>query len=102
RDALHAPAGGNIARMEKERVADSRILKPLVNDLGDRDCGLPLPVRMRHAGQRMTVNERKLTALEKYAAIGTREASAAAGPVGDHLAHGKLAGEWFALGFESN
>ena len=50
-DPLHVPAGRDIARVEEERVADRRFLEALIDDLGDRDSGLPLLVRRaRHAG----------------------------------------------------
>ena len=60
--------------MEEQRVADDESLRPLVDDLGERDSGLPLAVRVRHGRQRMAVDERELAALEQHAAIGDGEA----------------------------
>ena len=99
-DALQAPAGRNIARVEEQRVADGRVLEVLVDDLGDRDRRLPLPVVVRHVRQRAAVDEGELAALEQHAAIGRREAAAALGAVGDDLADRELAGERLALRFE--
>src|SRR4051812_217630 len=95
--ALHVPRWRDIAGMEEQGVADRRFFQILIDDFGNRDSGLPLFVRVRHAWQRMAVDERKLTSLEDHAAISTWEATAALGAVRKYLAHRQLAGKRLTL-----
>src|SRR5947208_10805654 len=86
--------------MEEQCVTDDWVLEALIDDLGDRNRGLPLAVRARDFRQRMAVDEGELRALEQHAAIGPGEAAAALRPVGDDLPDRQLAGERLTLGFE--
>ena len=99
-DALQVPTRRYRARMEEKRVSNDRVLQTLIDDLGDRDCSLPLPIVMRHVRQRMAVNERELPALEQNAAISGWEPPTAFSAIGDHLPNGELASERLALGLE--
>src|SRR5437660_795163 len=99
-DALCTPTRRHVPRMEEERVAHGRCLETLVDDLGDRNSGLPLLVGLRDARQRTPVNEGELPALEQHAAVAVGKAPAALRTVGDHLANGELTGKGLTLGFE--
>src|SRR3982750_474374 len=98
--ALHPPARRDVAGVEEQGIADVRFLKVPVDDLGDRNRGLPLPVRMRHGRHVTAVHERELAALEQHAAISAREPPAALRSIGDHLTNGELPCKGFALGLE--
>ena len=50
--------------MEEQSIADFRILEVLVNDLGDRDCRLPLMIGTRNGRKRPASDETELAALE--------------------------------------
>jgi len=89
----------NPARVEVEGALRGGILEVLVDDPGDRYRRLPLAALLADVRPGMAVDEGKLSALEKDAAIGVGEA-AAFGAVRNDVPDGKLAGKRFALRFE--
>ena len=81
-------------------VPNLRLLQAFVDDLGDRDGGLPLAIVASDMRQGMSVDEGELPALEDHAAIGRGEPAARLRAVRDHLRNGQLTRERLALGFE--